>query len=161
MSIFTQLQHASYSRFLNIMLIFCCKVTLQKATCSMTKRCRYRFSLLCCQFPRQYRRFRHKRVWSFSHNINHIIYFSPTFFPQNIVQNPQIRLRKTETKHLKRLTFFPRCTRFSIHLKSKNFLSNSKSFFFLCISKNFKVASLSERDIFPKNMLSNDWSSGF
>ena len=71
------------------------------------KRCRYRFSLLCCQFPRQYRRFRHKRVWSFSHNINHIIYFSPTFFSQNIVQNPQIRLRETETKHLKRLTFFP------------------------------------------------------
>ena len=44
------------------------------------KRCRYRFSLLCCQFPRQYRRFRHRRVWSLSHNINHIIYFSPTFF---------------------------------------------------------------------------------
>ena len=36
------------------------------------KRCRYRFSLLCCQFPRQYRRFRHRRLWSFSHNINHI-----------------------------------------------------------------------------------------
>ena len=44
------------------------------------KRCRYRFSLLCCQFPRLNRRFRHRRVWSFSHNINHIIYFSPTFF---------------------------------------------------------------------------------
>ena len=31
-SIFTQLQHASYSRILHIMLIFCCKVTLKKAT---------------------------------------------------------------------------------------------------------------------------------
>ena len=52
------------------------------------------------------------------------------FFSQNIVQNPQIKLRKTETKHLKRITFFPPfVTKVSTHLKSKNFLSSSKSFF--------------------------------
>ena len=31
LSIFTKLQHASYSRILHIMLIFCCKVTFEKS----------------------------------------------------------------------------------------------------------------------------------
>ena len=118
-SIFTLLQHASYSRILHIMLIFCCKVTQKKATNSMTKKMQISFftfvllisktmspfqtqtSLKC--FPRHYLLFAH-------------------FFHKNF-QNPQIILRKTRIKHLKQLTFFPQ-------FASKVFNFSSKARFF-------------------------------
>ena len=89
----------------NLLLILL--VRLKKANISVDmlwrQRCRYRFF--------------HCFVANFLHNIvvldtNAFQVFptiSFTFRPllsQNIIQNPQITLRKTETKHLKRLTFF-------------------------------------------------------
>ena len=118
-SIFTQLQHASYSRILHIMLIFCCKVTLKKATCSMTKKMPISFFTFVLLISMTISSFQTQTCFKFFPAISFT--FRP-LFSKNIVQNPQIRLRETETKHLKRLTFphnRPHC--FHIFLKARIF----------------------------------------
>ena len=61
-----------------------------------------------------------------------IVYFSTTF-SQNIFQNPQIRLRETETKHLKKGYFFLTIANkvlISSQVKSKKFPKQFEILFF-------------------------------
>ena len=109
----------------------------KKAHIGWRKRCQFRFSRFCSQFSWQYHRSRHKRVSSFFHDI---IYFSTTFF-SNIFQNPQIRLRKTKIKHLKKSHFLPTFAHdVFVASPKQEFSKQFEILFFLCIFKNFKVA---------------------
>ena len=122
LSIFTQHKHPSFSRILHIMLIFCCKVTLKKATCSMTKKMPISFFTFVLPISTTISSFQTQTsLKSFPQYQSYHLLFA-YFFSQNIVQNPQIRLRKTETKHLKRITFFLHSSqRFPIILKARIF----------------------------------------
>ena len=119
LSIFTQLQHASYSRILNIMLIFCCKVTLKKHTLNDEKDAEFAFHFFVANLSDNAVVL---NANSFQVLFRDIVYFSTTF-SQNIFQNPQIRLRETETKHLKKAYFFShvRPQGFHVILKARIF----------------------------------------
>ena len=92
-SIFTQLQHASYSRILHIMLIFCCKVTFEKSyMLHDEKDTNFVFHFFVAKFLDNIvvldtNAFQVFATISFT--------FRP-FFSQNIFQNPQIRFHETK-----------------------------------------------------------------